>query len=424
MHVAYIHQHFATPQGTTGTRSYEWSQRLLQAGHRVTMICGAYAYEPAAGVRTEGRIQEYEVAGIRVIRVAEPYGNEMGFARRVLAFGRFARAAGRIVPQLDADLVFATSTPLTVGVPGMKGARRLGVPFVFEVRDLWPEVPIQMGIIRNPMLVWYTRRLERSIYHAADAIIALAPGIQQGICETGYPADKVQMIPNCCDLELFRPSREPLQDERFGAPDDFRLVYTGAHGLANGLDAVLAAAAVLKRRGVRGVRFVFVGTGRQRDQLMALSRQEGLEEMVSWVPPLPKAELARILPRLDVGMMIFRNLPVLCRATSPNKFFDYIASGLPVLNNYPGWVAEMIQEHRCGVVVPPEDPTAFADAILRMQENCDELRQMGQRGRALAEARFSRDMLGEQFVRTLEEVFARRKGYERGAVSGRIGTAR
>ncbi len=408
MHVAYIHQHFATKQGSTGTRSYEMSRRLIGAGHRVTMICGAY--EPGGlGAGDGGREVERDVDGIRVIAVAEPYSNRMGFARRVLAFGRFARRAARIVGRLDADLVFATSTPLTVGLPGMKGARRLRVPFVFEVRDLWPEIPIALGVLRNPLLKWYAQGLERRIYRAAAHIVALSPGMKEGICRTGYPADRVTVIPNGCDLDLFRPAGDapsPAGDDRFGSPDDFRLVFTGAHGLANGLDAVLDAAAELKRRGVRGVCFVFIGDGNQKDRLVQRSRDEDTDAMIRWVPSIPKHELAKILPHFDVGMMILKNLPAFYYGTSPNKFFDYIACGLPVLNNYPGWLAGLIEEHRCGIVVPPDDPRAFADAVLRLRDAPDERAAMGRRARSLAESQFSRDRLGELFVRTLEAAAA------------------
>jgi len=404
MHVAYIHQHFSTTRGATGTRSYEMSQRLLRAGHRVTMICGIYEAGDQSAESSE-RVTECEIDGIRVLRVAEPYANRMGFARRVLAFGRFARTATQVVCRLDADLVFATSTPLTVGIPGMKGAQRLHVPFVFEVRDLWPELAIALGVIRNPLLKWYTRRLEGNIYHAADRIIALAPGITEGICRTGYPADRVAMIPNSCDLELFRPTGEIRCDERFGSPDEFHLVFTGAHGLANGLDAVLKAAVELKRRGVTGIRFVFIGDGGQREGLMRRSHAEGLDRLITWVKPIPKNELARILPQMDVGMMILKNVPAFYYGTSPNKFFDYIACGLPVLNNYPGWIAEVIEGNRCGIVIPPDDPQSFADAVTRLRDAPDELVAMGRRARQLAESQFSRDVLGDQLVAVLESSY-------------------
>jgi glycosyltransferase involved in cell wall biosynthesis len=408
MHVAYIHQHFSTKEGSTGTRSYEMAQRLLRAGHRVSMICGATSGATMAGLPLTDRVNEFDVDGIHVKCVAEPYSNEMGFTRRLLAFGRFAKTAAGLVVQSRADLVFATSTPLTVGIPGMKGARRLGVPFVFEVRDLWPQLPIAMGIIKNPLLKWYTRRLERKIYRSARRIIALAPGMKAEIVATGYSGDRIVLIPNGSDIDLFKPSTQPLNDERFGSADDFRLVFTGAHGLANGLDAVLDAVAELKRRGVRGIRFVFIGRGGRKQALMDRSRAEQLDDLVCWVDPMPKGELARILPRMDVGLMILANIPAFYYGTSPNKFFDYIAAGLPVLNNYPGWLADMIREHDCGRAVPPGDPAAFADAVVWLRDHRDELPEMGARARKLAETRFARDILAESFVKTLEDVHANR----------------
>ncbi|HPD30994.1 MAG TPA: glycosyltransferase family 4 protein [Phycisphaerae bacterium] len=405
MHVIYIHQHFSTRKGATGTRSYEMSRRLLAAGHRVTMICGAYGHGDLGGDTAE-RLAEHDIDGIRVFRIAEPYSNQMSFMRRTMAFGRFARAAAQIACGLDGDLVFATSTPLTVGLPGMKAGRRLGVPFVFEVRDLWPELPIALGVVRNPLTKAYLRRMERRIYRAAHRIIALAPGIKEGICRTGYSADQVAMIPNCADLDLFRPTDEPLSDPRFGGPVDLKLVFTGAHGLANGLDAVLDAAAVLRDRGEKGIRLVFIGDGGQRERLMRRSQNEGLDALISWLPPMPKEELADVLPRMDAGMMVLKNVPAFYYGTSPNKFFDYIACGLPVLNNYPGWLADMVTANRCGLVVRPDDPEAFADAVIWMRDHRPELKEMGRRARELAEREFGRDRLADQFVRTLEEARA------------------
>jgi glycosyltransferase involved in cell wall biosynthesis len=405
MHVAYIHQHFSTRKGALGTRSYEMSRRLIAAGHRVTRVCGVNEASANCFPQNAGE-RDLDIDGIRVKCVAEPYSNKMGFTRRLVSFGRFARAAARIVSKLDADLVFATSTPLTVGLPGMKAARKLGVPFVFEVRDRWPEIPIAIGVLKNPLLIWHARRLERRIYQAADRIIALAPGMREGIIDTGYPADRITMIPNGCDLEMFRPDDGELDDERFGAKGDFRLVFTGAHGLANGLDAVLDAVAEVKRRGVKGVRFIFIGYGGLKGRLMRRSRDEGLEELISWVDPIPKLELARVLPRMDVGMMILKNLREFYYGTSPNKFFDYIACGLPVLNNYPGWLADMITENQCGVVVPPDDPTAFADAVVRLRDDPAACGKMGRRAWQLAMARFGRDELAKQFVEVLEAAYA------------------
>jgi glycosyltransferase involved in cell wall biosynthesis len=405
MHVAYIHQHFSTRQGSVGTRSFEFAKRLIRAGHSVSMIAGANTRTDFA--RRDGeRVTEQSIDGIRVLSVAEIYDNSMGFVRRALAFGRFARTAAKLVRQTGADLVFATSTPLTVGEPGRKGAEHLGVPFVFEVRDLWPELPIAMGIVRNPFMKWYLTRMERNIYGAAARIIALAPGIRDGIVRTGYSADRIDVIPNACDLDLFVPTDERLQDARFGNPDDFKLVFTGAHGLANGLDAVLDAAAELKRRGIAGIRFVLIGEGSQKPRLVERTKSDGLEPFVFWLDSIPRIELARMLPQFDAGMMILKNVPAFYYGTSPNKFFDYIASGLPILNNYPGWLADLIREHQCGLAVPPEDAGAFADAVIRLRDDPTATKRMGRRAHELARTRFSREDLADQFVSVLEGVCA------------------
>lgn len=401
MHIAYIHQYFSTRKGFTGTRSYEMSRCLIAAGHRVSMICGSTEAAGTAGQSTEP-ITRSEIDGIQVHCINEPYSNKMTYSQRIRNFLRFASSARGVVESVKPDLVFATSTPLTVGIPGMKAARKLDVPFVFEVRDLWPELPISMGVIRNPLLKWYTRRMERNIYRAARRIIALAPGIKEGVVRTGYPADRVAMIPNACDLDLFKPNRTPIDDPRFGAAGDFRFVFTGAHGLANGLDAVLDAAAELKRRGEKGIRFVFIGQGRERERLVQRSKQEGTDALITWLEFMPKNELAAIQPRMDAGMMILKNVPNFYYGTSPNKFFDYIAAGLPVLNNYPGWVADMIGEFSCGKAVPPDDPQAFADACVWLRDHRDEAAAMGGRGRQLAEQRFDRQVLGKQFVEWIQ----------------------
>jgi glycosyltransferase involved in cell wall biosynthesis len=239
------------------------AQRLIRAGHRISMVCGTSdligAGEQVGDIKTEN------VDGIDVYRIIEPYSNAMSFPRRWICFLKFAKRALKLIKTFkNVDLVFATSTPLTTGDPGRKAAKYHQCPFVFEVRDLWPELPIAMGIVKHWPLKLYLKRMELRAYRAASHIIGLAPGIKQGICETGYPEDQVSMIPNSSDVDLFMPSTDNTEldnDPRFGSPGEFRLAFTGAHGLANGLDAVLDAIRILKQREVAGVRFCFIGSG-------------------------------------------------------------------------------------------------------------------------------------------------------------------
>jgi len=406
MHIIYIHQHFQTRQDCSGTRSYELAMRLIAAGHEVTMISGA-SLGSGDRVGLVGETKTVDVDGIRVIYINEAYNNALGFWQRVACFRRFADKARRAVRDVNADVVFATSTPLTVGIPGMKVARRLGVPFVFEVRDLWPELPISMGIIRNPVMKWYLRRMERKIYYAAAHCVALSPGMKEGIAATGYPSDRITLIPNASDLELFRPDRSLPREQWLGDASCCRFVFSGAHGLANGLDALIDAAAELKRRGESGIQFVCVGDGRLKPDHILRTKELALERFLVWHDLLSKTEFARLLPTFDVGLMLLKNVPGFYNGTSPNKFFDYIACGLPVLNNYPGWLAGMIDAHDFGKVVPPDDPGAFADACIWFRDHAAERSAMGGRARRYAETHCSRETMGDHFVKTLEQVVRR-----------------
>ena len=401
MHIIYIHQYFITPDQEGGTRSYEMAKRLVQAGHKVSMICGT------PDSICSSRVINDHIDGIDVYRIVEPYSNYMSFARRWIAFLRFAKQALKVAKTLrEVDLVFATSTPLTVGPLGRKAAQYHGCPFVFEVRDLWPELPIAMGLVNNPLLRWYLKNMELKTYRAASHCIALSPRMKEGIAETGFPEDRITLIPNSCDNDLFLPtdSRSELdQNSRYGNPGDLNVVYAGTHGLINGLDAVLEAICELKKRNICGVHFNFIGDGAKKPSLISQAEKMSISEYVSWFDPMKKNDLAGILPQMDVGLLIFQNIPAIYNGTSPNKFFDYIASGIPVLSNYPGWLAKYIDANKCGVVVPPDDPMEFADAVVDMINHQEKLKEMGKNARMLAETTFSRDILGQLFVETLEK---------------------
>ena len=199
MRVLYFHQHFATPAGAAGTRSYEFARALLARGHQVTVVCGAHAQSGLTLPFDEARgWSRGEVDGIDVISLPVPYANRDGLVRRSWAFLRFALQATRLALTLEADLVFATSTPLTAALPGMLAQAARGVPFVFEVRDLWPELPRALGV-RNPLVLGGMALLEFAAYRAADTVIGLAPGIVRGIRRKASARQKVVLIPNGAD---------------------------------------------------------------------------------------------------------------------------------------------------------------------------------------------------------------------------------
>ena len=401
MKILYYHQHFSTPAGSTGNRSYAMAQRLIARGHEVTMVCGSYAVGQSGlkGPFRKGR-REGVVDGISVIELELPYSNRDGFVKRSLTFLKFAWRSTWIALRRDADLIFATTTPLTAGIPGIFARWLRRKPFVFEVRDLWPELPRAMGVIRNPVVLWAMSVLEWVSYRSADRLIGLSPGIAEGIGRRGVSHERIAMIPNGCDLDIFAAAAEPWRPDGV-KDDDLLAVFTGAHGIANGLDAVLDAAAELKRRERTDIKLVLIGDGKLKPQLQARAEAEGLNNVV-FHPPVPKAKLAGLMAAADVGLQILANVPAFYYGTSPNKFFDYIASGLPVLNNYPGWLAEIITRSDCGYAVPPDDPGAFADALIHAADHPEERVRMGERSLQLARKEFDRDMLADEFVSWLE----------------------
>ena len=404
MRVLYFHQHFSTPQGASGTRSYEMARRLLERGHQVTLVCGSY------GAAQTGLVQPFvkgarrgSVDGIDVIEYELPYLNRDSFVRRTITFLKYAWRSVLFALRHDCDLVFATSTPLTAGIPGIAASVVRRKPFVFEVRDLWPELPREMGVITNPLVLAAMSALEWASYHAAQACIGLAPGIVAGIQRRGIAADQVHLVPNGCDLELFGEAAEAPWRPEGVLETDLMAVFTGAHGIANGLDAVLDAAAVLKGRGRNDIKLVMIGDGKLKPALMDRTQREGLDNCVFHLP-VSKVKLSGLMRSADVGLMILANVPAFYFGTSPNKFFDYIASSVPVLNNYPGWVAGLIEEHRCGISVPPGNAIAFADALEKMADNRSTLLEMGRNGRMLATREFDRRLLADRFVDVLETV--------------------
>lgn len=404
MHVLYIHQYFASRRGRTGTRSYEFGRILAGRGHRVTMITSGM--DNSEFPIPEGTCYgEYEIDGLRVVSVAGGYndphmGTGLGGVRRMGKFYEFARAAVAVGMELDRpDVVFATHTPLTVGLAGMELSRHFGVPFVFEVRDLWPEALVNVGALRNPLAIGWLKRMAKKIYRAADHIVTLSPGMKAGVVAAGIDAEKVTVIPNGSDLDLFGPDIDGrVSRQRLGLGDRFAAVYFGAMGLANGLDYVIEAARILGDRGRDDIVLVLHGGGGKRDELEALARRYGLKNVVFSDLVPDKAEVARIVAGCDVCLTIYRAARE--QTWSPNKMFDSLAAGRPILINVGGWLGETIEGNECGLALDSQRPEALADALEQLESDRTLCRQMGQNARTLAEREFDRRLLASR----LEEV--------------------
>jgi glycosyltransferase involved in cell wall biosynthesis len=396
MKILYFHQHFSTPKGSAGIRSYAMAQSLIRNGHQVTMVCGSF------GAGQTGLTQPFNkgmrrgmVDGIDIIEFELPYSNALSFLKRILIFLSFAFKSIKVALTEQYDVVFATTTPLTAGIPGIFAKWFRRKPFVFEVRDLWPELPKAMGVIKNPIVLWMMSVLEWTSYHSADRLVGLSPGIVDGIIKRGIAPEKVASIPNGCDLDIFASEHQAWRPEGV-QPTDLMAIFTGTHGLANGLNAVLDAAVELKKRQRTDIKLVLVGDGMQKKALLERAAELQLDNVI-FHDPVNKAKLAGLMASADIGLQILANVPAFYYGTSPNKFFDYISAGLPVLNNYPGWLAELITKEQCGFAVPPENPQAFADALEQAANQREKLIEMGRNGQQVAREQFNRSILSQKF---------------------------
>ena len=386
MRILYLHQFFITRAGVGSTRSYEFARRFAARGHTVRMVTAG------GGSRN--------VDGIEVVGVRGGYSDYVGatsdaYPRRMLAFAAFAATATRAALRGPRpDVIYASSPPLTIVLPAVAAAARWRVPLVFEVRDLWPEAPIQMGALQNPALRRLARAVERLVYRRSARVIALSPGIREGVVSAGAPPERVALVPNASDLELFSPELDgPAERRRLGLGDGLVCSYFGTMGEANDLGQVIDAAPL-----VGDVTFVLLGDGKRRREL-----EKRAPANVRFLDPAPdKASVARLAAASDACLTIFKDVPVLA-TNSPNKLFDTFAAGRPAIVNTDGWMRDLVEGNEAGVFVRPGDPRDLAAKVAWLRDNPREVERLGRNARALAEREFDRDALAARALAVLEE---------------------
>jgi len=404
MKILYLHQYFTTRSEAGGTRSYEFSKHFLRKGHEVTMITSS----PAVKGLTKKWTTEDGVEVIGVLSGLPSYqkATSVSYGKRIRAFLKFAIVSSYLMLKVERpDVVFATSTPLTVAIPALVGAYCRRLPLVFEVRDLWPEVPIQMGALKNPIAIAAARYLEKMVYKKSRKVIALSPGMKDGVIAAGKRSEDIAMIPNASDLDLFSPSIDgsPVRD-RLNLKDMFVCTYVGTMGEANDLTQLLDAAKWIQESSSQGVAFLLVGDGKRRPALEAASAERELMNVI-FLDPVPKREVPEILAASDLGIVLFKSVPALAMC-SPNKLFDILAAGRPALVNLDGWIRGLMEEGNAGIFVAPDDGEGMAKAILQMKEHPDDTKEKGRNARRLAERKFDRTRLANDLLALLEEVAA------------------
>jgi lipopolysaccharide/colanic/teichoic acid biosynthesis glycosyltransferase len=409
MHVLLIHQAFATEQEAGGTRHYELARHLVQQGHRVTIIASSVSYltgQVLPSVRGHRTVRE-QLDGIEVLRTWTYAGLHRSFFTRVLSFLSFMFSSFVGALQVsNVDIVWGTSPPIFQAVTAYVVARLKRVPFVFEVRDLWPDFAIETGVLRNPLLIWASRRLERFLYHHADRLTVNSPGFIPHLRRCGVPEEKIDLVPNGVEVSMFDPTNrgEAIRQE-LGLENKFIALYAGAHGLANDLGTVLLAAKRLEA--YPDIVFVLVGDGKERPNLICQAEELGLSN-VRFVPAQPKTRMPQFLAAADVCIAILKLIPMFT-TTYPNKVFDYMAAGRPTVLAIDGVIREVIEAADGGTFVQPGDSAALAEAVLRYYRDPDLRHRHGQNARSYVAAHFDRSQQAPKLEDTFQRVYREKR---------------
>ncbi len=396
MHILIIHQAFASLNEPGGTRHHEFARLLTAQGHKVTVIASPVSY--ITGTHTNQTNSKLE--GVTILRAAVYDAHHKSFVHRILAFFSFMVSSFWIgLGVKNVDLVWGTSPPIFQGVTAWVLARIKGAKFLFEVRDLWPQFAIAVGVLTNPILIFLSEQLEKSLYRCADQVMINSPGFFQPVTSRG--AKRVVLIPNGADPSMFDPLDNGAvfrQSNKLG--DKFIVLYAGAHGMSNDLNIVLDSAGMLDS--IKNLQFVFLGDGKEKNALIAQAKKMQLSN-VTFLPSVPKAGMAQILAGADACLAILKPLEEY-KTTYPNKVFDYMAAGRPVVLAIDGVIRDVVEAAGCGIFAAPGNAEEIAKAIRTLAADAGLSRAMGLRGRMYLEKNFSRAVIGEKLVRLLEGI--------------------
>jgi len=394
-HILYIHQYFKTPKEPGGTRSYWISKALIDKGFDVTIITASSTIKvPKSKV---------VIDGINVIYLKVPYDQKMSVFKRLKSFFLFMlKSLAASLNIKGIDLVLATSTPLTVGFPALILKLFKGKKFIFEVRDLWPEVPIQMGALNNKYLIYLAKLFEKIIYKNAIHIVALSPGMADGVLKYEC-GEKVTIIPNMAKIKEFWPRNKnyDLMIKFCLNKDSFKILHFGALGEANGAMNIIKGAQFFKNDSE--VEFVFIGGGSKEYELIEYCKENNLDN-IHFLGKFPMEEVSEIVNFCDVSVVSFKDIPILY-TNSPNKLFDSLSAGKPIIVNSAGWTKELVENNNCGFYVDPLKPSELKERIVLLK-NDPKLRElMGQNSRSLAVDKYDKSILCKQFVEVVNQVF-------------------
>ncbi len=386
MKVMILHQHFKTPATGGAIRSYYLAKALVNRGVKAVVVTSS----------NEKKYTVADVEGIEVHYLPIAYDNSFGFFHRGKSFARFVLKSISAAKAMDGvSVCYAISTPLTTGLAAIYLKQRLRIPFIFEVGDLWPDAPIQLGVIKNYLLQKSLYALEKKIYHEAKSIVALSEPIKKSI-EGKINGKQISVIPNFSDCDFYeKENKNPALQQKFSVGGKFIVSYIGATGMANGLDYFIECANASRKANLP-VHFILAGDGATLGLLKSAAEKLKLTN-ITFSGLVDRNTVKEIMNITDAAFVCYKNIPIL-ETGSPNKYFDALASGKLVITNFGGWIKDEIETNQCGFFVNPKQPQDFVNKISVYLADKEKLDQARQNARLLAEQKYHREKLGNQFA--------------------------
>ncbi len=401
MNIVYFYQYFGTTKGGWSTRVYEMTRRWVKEGHQITVVTSLY---DKSDLRPEGFITHLEVEGVKVILINVKLSNQHGFFARVSSFLLYALISVYFALRLPFQVCIASSGPITVGLSGLAAKLLRRKAFVFEIRDIWPEGAVQLGVLSNPLIIRLARWFERTCYHFADLVVACSPGQAEHVRRV-LPGKDILVIPNASDNDL----KARVAGRRLEMPEALQgktlALYTGTLGLMDGCAQIVEAARVLQERGREDIAVVMIGSGNEQEALQELAGRYDLENL-HFLGLIPKEEVVLWLERARAAFYTIKAVPVL-NTGSPNKMFDAFALGVPLIQNSDGWIWELVEEEGCGLNVPLGDAAAMADAVERLTDDDKLYAACAANALRLARTRFDRGKLARSYLEALRRLVQR-----------------
>lgn len=394
MTILYFYQYFATSKGSWGTRVYEFARNWVAEGHEVTVVSAIYSKSDLQAAKL---LETQFHDGIRVKVINVLIDNKKPVPQRVAAFLKYTFFSSWYALSLPADVVIASSGPITVGLPGLVARYLRGRKLVFETRDLWPSGAVELGIIRNRAMVKMAYWFEHRCYAAARHIITLSPGMADDICRR-YGYNKQTSVTNAANIRLFSTlttTTTPFSSKTYA-------VYTGNIGDVNNSRWLLDTARELKQQGRDDILILLIGEGQLREKLEQQADEEGITNFVR-LGLMAKEELVTYVQQSLVSLVPLKGKPVL-DTSSPNKFFESLAAGVPVVQNTNGWMKEFLDTNNVGFTIAPDDARGLAELLIRLSSDGEVLKDMGRRGMELAKKYFDKDVLSSKMLEVLKDV--------------------